>query len=843
MKLLGKTRVGASHFDLAADSKRTARYVVAGAAQVVKLSVYCDGLGAGAGGQVVRGVIYDQSGVLVAQTVEALVTDGQQPGWVDLPFAKPGGVTLAAGVYDFGVHGGAQGATIRVYGDDLASLQQGLPPSTVKAGNQRVYLGIASGQTEARTDADLARYDVLILHIWHHDRIAGVKALNPAVKILAYKEMVGVNATPDGSGLYLSGVSKAEADANPSWYLVDATTGNPVPFTDFADTSFANQGLAAYQSRWIANVQAELQAFGFDGVFADDANDSYALHYGGNLQDPAGAPHAVLAQASYAAFTRSMLVALTAAFRPLGLLVIPNISNAVPLATWTDWVGIVDGATREFYTKFGTADSTGVAPVQPAVPNSRFITTDWANEVPPFQQAANAAGRGFLPIIYSVAADVKSKRYARASFLLDWDNTRSTLSGLCWDDGDHPTVDSYSPDWALVIGTPLGPKYLVDGGANWWARRFTGGYVVANATAAAHTFDLTGSLLVTQDGSAAGASMNVGAAEAHVFTGTPPPQPVLPFGKTSSGPFWNNNGSDSKQAVKFTLALNGQLVLKLSAYLDGNGPGAGSQNVKAVIYSDAAGAPGVLLATSAQQVIAHAQAAGWIDFTFATPPLLAAGTYWLGLIFDVNSNVSRWAYDNGAANQWAFNSDSYSDGPANPFGTPSYGNVVFSIYATFIDQYEGRGNTDSYADGAAAAFGAPTYIGYDLSLFATFVTLWAAGERSDEELARLPWDAAQKALDGGTDRPVLAVCGWYDPSFDGDDLGAFALVQQGGALADLVGERLAISTMNRRAVVVCKAAAVLNDGEDLAVPRRVYAALNLPAQVPIPVEVAVIQTQ
>lgn len=122
MKLIGKTTVGGFSFDLPADTKRVARYNVPVATRIVKLSIYVDGLGSGVGTQVMRGVVYDASGTLIAMGDEVMVNDGDPASWVDLTFSSfVGGVPVLAGLYDFGVIGGANTNSIRVYGDGVGS--------------------------------------------------------------------------------------------------------------------------------------------------------------------------------------------------------------------------------------------------------------------------------------------------------------------------------------------------------------------------------------------------------------------------------------------------------------------------------------------------------------------------------------------------------------------------------------------------------------------------------------------------------------------------------------------------------------------------------------------------
>lgn len=256
--------------------------------------------------------------------------------------------------------------------------------------------------------------------------------------------------------------------------------------------------------------------------------------------------------------------------------------------------------------------------------------------------------------------------------------------------------------------------------------------------------------------------------------------------------------ADSKTVARYTLGRDATIV-KLSVYVDGFGLGAGDQVMRGVIYDTA----GNLLGQSDEVLVLDGQAAGWVDLAFAVGVKLLAADYDFGVI-----------------------------------GGPQDSSV--RLY-TDLAIGAGRANTDSYANGASASFGSATVLDSDLSIFGTYTTAWVPPSGlPDLELARLPWSAAQKALSGGVNPPIPASLGWYGSAFDKDATGAFVLVRDGGKLAALVGERLGISLGSRLVYAYCKAAAVLNSDEDLAVPRRAYSALSLPTIVPVQVEVSVI---
>jgi len=136
--------------------------------------------------------------------------------------------------------------------------------------------------------------------------------------------------------------------------------------------------------------------------------------------------------------------------------------------------------------------------------------------------------------------------------------------------------------------------------------------------------------------------------------------------------------ADYSTASQATLA-NSLTVNRICWYLSG---GSSAQVCKAAIYGDAAGTPGSLIVSSGEVTIASGQAAGWVNFTI-TATNLAAGTYWIALQRGAVSAQITAYYDAGGTSRYV--ADTYSDGPANPFGAGS-GSVAstYSAYADFV---------------------------------------------------------------------------------------------------------------------------------------------------------------
>lgn len=144
-----------------------------------------------------------------------------------------------------------------------------------------------------------------------------------------------------------------------------------------------------------------------------------------------------------------------------------------------------------------------------------------------------------------------------------------------------------------------------------------------------------------------------------------------------------SSNADGKTAILATLSENGT-VSKVTASLAKQTT---NRNAKAVIYSEnPADAPDALLATS-DAVLITSTTFSWIDFTFPTPVALTAGDYFLGIIGEgATSDVVQIHCQDIDAGINRFNLDTYSDGPSNPFGTPSTSVNEKSIYATYTAQ-------------------------------------------------------------------------------------------------------------------------------------------------------------
>ena len=83
---------------------------------------------------------------------------------------------------------------------------------------------------------------------------------------------------------------------------------------------------------------------------------------------------------------------------------------------------------------------------------------------------------------------------------------------------------------------------------------------------------------------------------------------------------------------------------------------------------------------------------GWFELPFGSPVALAPGTYWLGFITGTSTEGMGYVYES-VANSRAYNANTYTSGPSNPFGSVTKDAEQASIYATYTPPPSPRPST------------------------------------------------------------------------------------------------------------------------------------------------------
>jgi hypothetical protein len=323
------------------------------------------------------------------------------------------------------------------------------------------------------------------------DRIQQLKAANPGITVLMYKNLSASIDYP--SNAYLTtGVSHDEADTqHPEWFLRN-TSGQRFTFSDHGTLWAMDIGSASYQQRWADNVLASLNSLGFDGVFIDDTNPTMKGHY-----DPSKVAK-YPTDAAYQAATGSALASIGPRIQSGGYEVIANIGH------WGEygeigrsWLQYMDGAMAEHFGKWGTSTGSG------------YGWEDYWNSQLESLKYAQQHGKEFLAVTTSATNDAAAARYGWATTLLGAEGkTHFALHG-------NYTTESWFPEYDYDIGDPVGPETRLSNGVH--VRLFTNGIVAVNPTAGQLTADLCGGTF-SGSGNSHATNIQLGSTSAAILT-------------------------------------------------------------------------------------------------------------------------------------------------------------------------------------------------------------------------------------------------------------------------------------------------------------------------------------
>lgn len=175
------------------------------------------------------------------------------------------------------------------------------------------------------------------------------------------------------------------------------------------------------------------------------------------------------------------------------------------------------------------------------------------------------------------------------------------------------------------------------------------------------------------------------------------------FGKTTNGADQSQSSTDRKKVSSAVPASSGTAT---SITIRGRIT-AENTVIKGVIYSDNAGAPDALLAVSDEITVNSTTEQDWTGALSGGQQIaITSGTtYWIGWHQkDPGSGFFEISRD-GTAGLSQTNTDSYTDGPTNPFGVPTAEAGPVDVYVTYTEA-TGGGGTEPLVRGATGASGA-----------------------------------------------------------------------------------------------------------------------------------------
>ncbi|MFL5827031.1 MAG: putative glycoside hydrolase [Thermoleophilaceae bacterium] len=410
-----------------------------------------------------------RSGLLTALACAALVGGTAATASADLPGRLPGSPPVVRGL--------TPGTTYREQAPlppDDGSLPFGADSfdSVYPGALHRFYYAIGSNELVGASDAQLAatarRNALIVLPPWKDAIAAKLKAANPALRVLVYKETFVSTETDPATGKSVSGVPWA--DAQPSW-LLRGRDGQPLASSNVPYYYFADVGDPAYQDAWASNVLRELGARGspWDGVFIDDFLPTTYYHTNGDVSQVAKYPSDAAWQPAMESFGARIGPRIQAA----GKLVVANMGGTWADPRYADWntsvvLGFLSGGLDEFFMHWWGSDQPQDA--------SYFDT------VQRIGQRLERAGKLFLAqTTNNQEPDARASLYGYVTALL-FANGHSGFSYAA--DPSYDVGQSWLPLYGMPVGSALGPAAPVydqsQPGPPAWLRRFSRVVAIAN---------------------------------------------------------------------------------------------------------------------------------------------------------------------------------------------------------------------------------------------------------------------------------------------------------------------------------------------------------------------------
>jgi PKD repeat protein len=161
---------------------------------------------------------------------------------------------------------------------------------------------------------------------------------------------------------------------------------------------------------------------------------------------------------------------------------------------------------------------------------------------------------------------------------------------------------------------------------------------------------------------------------------TTPPTGSAWFGNHTVGSDTSVNTADYERMSAFALSEPGS-VTRLVIYLAS--PAGGSQRVRPVIYRDAGGTAGALVATGPERLVTPAPSGEWVALPLAAPVSLTPATYWLGILTG-DTSMATVHFVGATPASKIFTWDAYSDGPSTTAGPPTFVPGPISVYAEYV---------------------------------------------------------------------------------------------------------------------------------------------------------------
>ncbi|HEX8856056.1 MAG TPA: putative glycoside hydrolase [Thermoleophilaceae bacterium] len=347
------------------------------------------------------------------------------------------------------------------------ALALALPAGAQAAVAGHVRVAIDSNPSIAASSQNTARSAVVILQPWQTGLLGQLKASDPGIKVLAYKNLGFISETASYSGISASGVTWPQAQAHEGWFLHDKAGKRFASWT-WKWLWAADIGDPTYQQAFADNVIAELKETGFDGVMLDDVSPTIKFqHDPGDVQEYSG-------DASYGRAMSDAIGYVGPRIQAAGKLVVANVASWTEYSSvTTPWLDDLSGMLDEMFTKWGNRAGEGYSD-----------QWQWERELAQVKDA-EAKNKLFLGVAHGPASDRAAARFGWATTLL------AGAGHSYFQVASDYTNEYWFPEFDYAIGEPTGAESRIADGVH--RRTFTNGLVVVNPTASDKSVSFGGS--------------------------------------------------------------------------------------------------------------------------------------------------------------------------------------------------------------------------------------------------------------------------------------------------------------------------------------------------------------
>lgn len=164
-------------------------------------------------------------------------------------------------------------------------------------------------------------------------------------------------------------------------------------------------------------------------------------------------------------------------------------------------------------------------------------------------------------------------------------------------------------------------------------------------------------------------------------------------GKNTAGVALTTIGANAKRGGRFQASSTFTATV-MSAYVRGT---YGGEGFRCCIYADSSGDPGALLGYT-YTTDATTTSELWYNAKLITPVDITSGNYYWLVIHSRDTNTQPSVNASGGTSAIAVSSDTFSDGPVDPFGSYTSGVLEYSIYASDGNLIINAGDLDRSGD-------------------------------------------------------------------------------------------------------------------------------------------------